>query len=73
ARWDGTDWSSLTGPSGTGMNIYVDALIEHNGDLIAGGAFTIAGGLASSRIAAYRPGEVVQPDMIFQDAFERQD
>ena len=48
ARWDGTSWSPLA--SG-GMNGYVHALTVYNGELIAGGGFSTAGGAAASRIA----------------------
>src|SRR5688572_27565773 len=40
ATWDGTSWSAL----GTGMSGTVSALTVYNGNLIAGGAFTTAGG-----------------------------
>jgi len=57
ARWDGTEWSALTGPSDTGMNGYVYALTGFNAGsgpmLQAGGSFTIAGGQSSTRIAAW--------------------
>lgn len=55
ARWDGTTWS----PLGTGMgatswtpDVYALAVLT-NGDLIAGGQFTSAGGIAASRIARW--------------------
>jgi hypothetical protein len=51
ARWDGTQWSALSGPSGTGMNNTVFALTVHDGDLIAGGFFTTAGGVTVNHIA----------------------
>ena len=48
ARWDGVQWSAL----GTGMNGPVYAVMTlPNGDLIAGGAFTMAGGVVANRIA----------------------
>ena len=40
ARWNGNSWSQL----GSGMDDVVAALTVHNGELIAGGAFTSAGG-----------------------------
>lgn len=49
-------WSALgtTGVSG-GFN-YVNALtVLPNGDLIAGGSFTVAGGVAAARVARYDP------------------
>lgn len=66
ARWDGTDWSALSGPSGTGMNNAVSALTANDGALIAGGGFTEAGGLLSFRIGEYRA-TLMQ---IFRDRFE---
>ncbi|MDG4785811.1 hypothetical protein O7626_07700 [Micromonospora sp. WMMD1102] len=54
ARWDGTEWHTLTGPSGTGLNsAAVWDLTVHNGALIAGGGFTEAGGVPASRIARW--------------------
>jgi len=54
ARWDGTQWSSLgTGVSGISGYTFVSALAVYNGALIAGGAFTQAGGLAVSNIARW--------------------
>ncbi len=38
---------------GTGMNSYVTALAIYNGQLIAGGFFTTAGGEAANRVAAW--------------------
>ncbi len=56
ARWDGTIWS----PLGSGMGgepgdheTQVIALTEYNGELIAGGAFTTAGGTPANRIASW--------------------
>jgi uncharacterized repeat protein (TIGR01451 family) len=53
ARWDGSEWSSLAGPSGVGMNGQVFALASYNGDLIAAGAFTEAGGESANYIARW--------------------
>jgi hypothetical protein len=55
AAWDGSSWS----PLGSGMagdivdafNVY--ALTVYNGDLIAGGDFTTAGGVTTPRIARW--------------------
>jgi len=45
AKWDGTQWSAL----GSGMNAgVVWALTAYNGELIAGGNFTTAGGQVSA-------------------------
>ena len=54
ARWDGTSWSPLglgmSGPLqfGTGVNALTQL---PNGDLVAGGAFTIVGGAVSAYVA----------------------
>ncbi|MBN2227120.1 MAG: hypothetical protein JW763_07115 [candidate division Zixibacteria bacterium] len=42
-------WSAL----GTGMNGIVGALTVYDGKLIAGGDFTLAGGISASHIAAW--------------------
>jgi hypothetical protein len=48
ARWDGSNWH----PLGSGMDDYaVEALTVYNGELIAGGPFTIAGGVDANHIA----------------------
>ena len=56
-KWDGTAWSDLAGPSGTGLDGPTQALaVWDDGDgqgLHAGGTFSTAGGLASDRIAKY--------------------
>ncbi|UCC31334.1 MAG: hypothetical protein JSU86_03475, partial [Phycisphaerales bacterium] len=44
ARWDGAQWW----PLGSGMDDRVGDLTVHNGELIAGGSFTIAGGNISA-------------------------
>lgn len=44
ARWNGNEWHPLSGPSGVGLDGYVLALTVYNGELIAGGIFTKAGG-----------------------------
>ena len=56
ARWDGVSWSAM----GTGINGRWDGwgavtalAVLPNGDLIAGGAFTMAGGTAASNIARW--------------------
>ncbi|MCC5823664.1 MAG: immunoglobulin domain-containing protein [Phycisphaerales bacterium] len=57
AKWDGTDWSPLFGPSGTGLNGLVEALTvfdDGTGEgLYAGGLFTSAGGTTVNRIAKW--------------------
>ena len=57
ARWDGTEWSALTGPSGTGMDRVVRTLAVYDDgsgrSLYAGGQFTTAGGLTVNRIAKW--------------------
>jgi hypothetical protein len=54
ARWTGTDWFPLTGPSGTGVNAAaVWALTSYNGALAVGGGFTEAGGVPANRVARW--------------------
>ena len=57
AKWDGTAWQALSGPSGVGMNKSVFALTEYDagdgGMLYAGGWFTTAGGLTANYTAAW--------------------
>ena len=53
ARWDGTEWSSLSGPSGTGIGDTVNVFGVYDDWLVAGGRFTEAGGISSWRIAFY--------------------
>jgi hypothetical protein len=72
-RWDGIGWSPLARPAGNGMNDQVNALaVFDDGSgpaLFAGGDFTIAGGLSSSRIATWRCGS----DLLFAYGFESGD
>lgn len=49
AKYDGSNWT----PLGTGLNEYVRAIHEYNGDLIAGGYFTNAGGVPANKIAKW--------------------
>jgi trimeric autotransporter adhesin len=54
ARWDGSAWSALG--SGTNGAVYALTLIPPpwaNNDLIAGGAFTMAGGTTANRVARW--------------------
>jgi len=57
AKWDGAAWSDLSGPSGNGVDDFVNALMVFNDDggasLIAGGTFGAAGGGVASRIARW--------------------
>jgi len=57
AKWDGTTWSALSGPSGTGFDHTVESLVVYNdgnGDaLYAGGNFTTAGGVTVNHIARW--------------------
>ncbi|TVQ63550.1 MAG: hypothetical protein EA378_01290, partial [Phycisphaerales bacterium] len=57
ARWDGAEWSPLSGPSGNGFNDEVYDLVvfdDGNGPkLYAGGAFTTAGGQPANRVAKW--------------------
>ena len=49
AKYDGSNWT----PLGTGLNEYVRAIHEYNGDLVAGGYFTNAGGVSANKIARW--------------------
>ena len=54
ARWDGSAWQPLgSGMSGGGYYTGVYALTVYNGELIAGGDFTTAGGVPCSYIARW--------------------
>ena len=57
ARWDGSAWAPLAGPSGAGMDLGVWALaVFDDGSgpaLYAGGNFYTAGGVAASKIAKW--------------------
>lgn len=54
ARWDGTTWSALAGGIPGVPGTYVDALaVAPNGDLMAGGSFTSAGGVAAGLVARW--------------------
>ena len=77
AKWDGAEWSVLSGPSGTGMGVLgyyyqVGALTEFDdgagGALYAGGHFATAGGVPSYNIAKW-----ACDFQIFADGFETGD
>lgn len=53
AKWDGTTWSALSGPSGIGTNATVFSLEVFGGDLYVGGNFSVAGGVMATRIARW--------------------
>lgn len=57
AEWDGTNWITLTGSSGTGTGSWVEGLAVYDDGsgaaLYAGGQFTTAGGLAANRVAKW--------------------
>jgi hypothetical protein len=57
AKWDGSAWSPLAGPNGSGMNAAVLALTVFNDGsgpaLYAGGSFTTAGGTVANRVAKW--------------------
>jgi len=57
AKWDGTEWSALEGPSGNGMNSIVLALTTYDDGtgpaLYAGGSFITAGGVSANNIAKW--------------------
>lgn len=48
-RWDGETWEEMSSAPDGGIR----ALIEHNGELIAGGSFLEAGGVACNNVAAW--------------------
>lgn len=51
AMYDGSNWF----PLGTGLNEYCRAIHEYNGNVIAGGYFTSAGGVPANKIAKWNP------------------
>jgi PKD repeat protein len=51
AMYDGSVWTSL----GSGVNSYVRAIHEYNGNLIVGGDFNTAGGVSANKIAKWNP------------------
>lgn len=54
ARWDGSTWSALVDSGGSvGTNLLVQETVSYDGDLVAGGLFTQAGGVAVNRIARW--------------------
>ena len=57
AKWDGTGWSALIGPAGTGTSDRVSALAVYDDGggeaLYAGGVFTTAGGVEVNHIAKW--------------------
>lgn len=54
ARWNGTTWSPLGSGLGGGSAPWVSTLATlPNGDLVAGGDFTTAGGVSANRIARW--------------------
>ena len=57
AKWDGTDWTALAGPNGSGTSSWVSVLAIHDDGagsrLFVGGLFAEAGGVVANRIAAW--------------------
>jgi hypothetical protein len=60
ARWDGADWSGLTGAAGVGMGganeaVYALAVVDDGSGpgLYAGGVFDSAGGVSAKRLARW--------------------
>jgi hypothetical protein len=51
AVYDGSVWA----PLGTGVNDYVRAIHEYNGNIVVGGYFNNAGGVSANRIAKWNP------------------
>jgi hypothetical protein len=54
-QWDGGSWSAMAGGLTGGPYMYssVEAMLPFNGEVIAGGRFTHAGGVLSPNIAAW--------------------
>jgi hypothetical protein len=65
ARWDGSGWSALDGPTGVGVDGQVMALgVFDDGSgpaLYAGGGFDTAGGVIAYSLARWRGGEWSDP------------
>jgi hypothetical protein len=56
ARWDGSDWSSIGGNVGNGMNRvigFVRAIDVSGDDVYAGGVFSSVGGILANRVAKW--------------------
>ncbi|MFO7655327.1 MAG: FlgD immunoglobulin-like domain containing protein [Candidatus Krumholzibacteriia bacterium] len=54
ASWDGTQLTRFAGlPAGNGLDYAITALLEYEGELVAGGKFNIAGAAAALRLAAW--------------------
>ena len=54
AVWNGTSWSGVgPAPSTQGIGGYVNALAVYQGDVIAAGTFTVAGGVPVNNIARW--------------------
>ncbi len=54
ARWDGSAWHSLgSGVSGGMYSTRITALTIYNGDLVAAGSFTVAGGYPRNNVARW--------------------
>jgi hypothetical protein len=54
ARWDGSTWSALgTGLGGSAAPVAFSLARASNGDIVAGGQFTTAGGLAANGVARW--------------------
>jgi len=51
AVYDGSDWM----PLGTGVNSYVRAVEQYNGNIIVGGDFSMAGAISANKIAKWNP------------------
>ncbi len=51
AMYDGSEWT----PLGSGVNNYVRAIHEYNGNLIVGGDFNNASGVPASKVAKWNP------------------
>ncbi|NDY96300.1 hypothetical protein [Wenzhouxiangella limi] len=53
ALWDGTDWQSLPGQGGVGVDGVVNALVVKGTSIYVGGGFSAAGGSPASNIAEW--------------------
>lgn len=52
ARWNGSGWVAVGSPT-NGVNNFIYAMAEYNGELYVAGTFTTAGGSAANRVARW--------------------
>jgi trimeric autotransporter adhesin len=53
ARWNGANWSALTGGTGSGLNGEVNAVLVSGNSLYLGGRFSQAGGVAANCVVQW--------------------